>query len=255
MRCPPLELHFVIDKDYDASIIYNLLRGTDPAGWQVRSATMGLDRERAQKIHDAPDSAGAEAQIRGLVDARYSERAQDLETARRQYEMAWQPLLGRFSEVVTAQTGHCWFHPTEKIEYTDVVSAFHRGTSDWYGNKITTKYDLPAEAKLRNPAYEISLSHVFHIIRKYHSKSEVTDWQAWALSELTANWILGDPRFRSNWPSYCTNDCFAHSGYPQLAGLEKNLAPVFTNRRSFRAYLEQAVARIRTVDDKALTTP
>jgi len=252
--CPTLQLRFVIDKKYDARTLFGMLHQNDPAGLASRSAAMGLEKDFAQRIHDAPDYAGVSDEISRIVDARYAEVAPKLEAARAEYEKLWAPLVEGFSGVVTATTQHCWFHPTPETLYTDVVSAFHPGISDWYGNTVATKYDLPAESKRRILAHEIVLSQIFHAIRKYHPKSEISDWRVWALSEISTVWILNDSRLHAYWPDSPTQGYFAHSNYPQLAVLEEELQPVFSRRTSFRAYMDEAVARVGKIEEARLTT-
>jgi len=254
LDCPPLALRFVIDKEYDAQTIFGMLHGINPGGASARAADMGVGDDLARRIHVASDYASVAEEIARIVETRHSENSARLEGARSEYERLWAPVLGRFAKVVTSETGHCWFHSTPEIQYTDVVSAFHRGVSSWYGNTIATGFNLSPESKLRISAHEIVLSQVFHVIRKYHPQSEISDWHVWALSELTAVWILSDPRLRPYWPTFRTSEYFAHSNYPQLAELEQELAPIYGRRASFRAYADEAVARVRGLEQQALTT-
>ena len=251
--CPPLELQFVTDKAYDARTLFSMLRHDDPAGLAARAASMGLDKDFAQRVHDAPDYASVSAEVIRTVDARYAEAGEALEAARAEYERLWEPILDEFSHVVTSTTQHCWFHSAPKTAYTDVISAFHPGLSDWHGNTVATKYDLPAESKRRILAHELVLSQVFHIVRKYHPASEISDWKVWALSELTAAWILSDRRLAAYWPGFPAQKYFGRSNYPQLAGVEEELRPVFERRVSFRAYVDEAVARLKEIDEERLT--
>ncbi|MCX5795170.1 MAG: hypothetical protein NTY77_06745 [Elusimicrobia bacterium] len=251
--CPALTLRFIIDKDYDTKTLFSMLHHDDPAGLASRSAAMGLDKDFARRIHDAPDHASVSAELTRTVDARYAQVGEALETAREEYEKLWGPLVGLFSNVITSTTQHCWFHSAPATLYTDVVSAFHPGLSDWYGNTVATKYDLPEASKRRILAHEIVLSQVFHIVRKYHPRSEISDWKVWVLSELTAVWILSDPRLMTYWPGFPTRDYFARSNYPQLAGVEEELRPVFERRAGFRAYVDEAVARLQKIDEGKLT--
>ncbi len=151
-------------------------------------------------------------------------------------------MLPDFSKVATEVTGHDW--PYE--EYVCVVSAFHRGLSNWHGNKIAARYDLPPVHKRRIVAHEILLSHVFQLARRYYSPEELDDWRIWAFSEVSAVFILDDPRLRRFWPqTRLGGDWFAQSNYPQLASLEKELKTIWDARGSFKGYLDTSVAVLR----------
>jgi hypothetical protein len=120
------------------------------------------------------------------------------------------------------------------------VSAFHRGISDWHGNTVAADAQFAPEFKRRMVAYEVTLSHVFHVVRTRYSASTLDDWRVWAFAEITTVLLLEDARLRSFWPSVRAGSYFAGSGYPQLAPLEAELRVLYARRRGFADYLDEA---------------
>ena len=79
--------------------------------------------------------------------------------------------------------------------------------------------------------------------------SAVSDWQAWAFSEVTAVLILDDPRLQSWWPGYAhAGEYFSRSNYPQLAGLERRLKDLFERRTSYADYEQKAVPLLQAFE-------
>lgn len=238
LQAKPLKLGFVIDKEYDRTRIIGMFRHNDPAGLESRARGMGLPLAVARHIQQAKNPAEYEGALKKIVGERFQQVGGRLKAAKDEYTDLWRDLHSVFNQVVMELTEHPWFYD----RYQCVVSAFHPGLSDWYGNKIAAKYDLRPELKRRIVAHEIVLSHVFHIMRKYVSKEKLDDWKVWAFSEISAVFVLGDRRLHRFWPKMApAGSYFAKSNYPQLRELEQKLKARFDSRKSFRDYLDKAV--------------
>lgn len=238
---PSLKLRFLIDEDYDRDGIIGILRDYDPAGLESRAKSMGIDLDLAHRIHDAKtpeDLAQVEHEVQTLVDERYRDKGAAIRDAQLEFPVLWKDLLGVYSAVATETFQAPWLHD----QYDCVVSAFHPGLSSWDGNKVAIRYDQVPEIKQRILGHEILLSQCFQMMRKYHAADEIGDWRVWAFSEITAVFILDDPRLRPYWPDFPhAGEYFGKSNYPQLAPLEKQLKGLFDSRSSFKDYLDQAV--------------
>ncbi len=243
---PILKLTFITDKDFDKRRIYGMFHHDDPAGLESRARSMGIDPGLARTMGAADDIAEIEKELDELVDARFEQVGERIATAQKEYTEAWAPIIELFSKVTTEVTGHGWFYD----EYICVVSAFHPGLSDWYGNKIAAGCDLMPVLKKRIVAHEILLSHLFHITRKYYGKQEVDDWRVWVFSEITAVFVLDDERLREQWPGMpAGGSYFANSNYPQLASVEKDLKKMFDARKSFKDYIDSSVVILKRFQD------
>lgn len=235
---PVFYLKFVVDKNFDRGHIYGMLHHDDPAGLASRSASMGVPRDTARRIHDAANASEVSDLIAKLVDERYGRAAAALDRARKEYTDLWQPVISTFSATVTAVTAHAWVHPG----YVCVVSVFHPGLSDWYGSKIAARYDLAPELKLRIVAHELILSHVFQLVRARYSREQLDDRRLWAFSEISAVFILSEPSLSPLWPKQpLPGKYFGRSNYPQLVPLEAELFQLYSARHGFDDYIDRSV--------------
>lgn len=235
---PFLDIEFVIDKGFDRTRIYGILRADDPAGMASRAASMGIPLDVAERIHRAKSYDEVAQVLSQLVDERYDQLSSSLDRARQEYSALWQPIVRTFSSTVTTLTEHEWVHGG----YVCVVSAFHPGLSDWHGNMIAARYDLAPKMKRRIVAHEIVLSHVFQLFRVRHDRSKLDDWRVWAFSEISAVFILSDASLHPLWPDLAgSGEYFARSNYPQLAPLEDALLAVWSDRRDFVDYLDRSI--------------
>jgi hypothetical protein len=212
-----LKLSFIIDRQYDEDNMVWMFRHDDPAGLESRAASMGVEVDVARRIRDAADPSVARKLARKLVSNRFDDEGTALEASRKDFEIQWNDLLPLFSKVVVETTESPWVHP----DYVCVVSSIFPGLSSWSGNKVATKFDYDSVYERRMLAHELLLSDVFQLVRKRYSSSEISDWQIWAFSEITPDFILDDPSLAGFWPDFPRAG--EYSGYLQLAGLEKRL--------------------------------
>ena len=235
---PALKLRFVLDKNYDTHELYGMLHHDDPAGLVSRAKSMGIGLEFAQKIKDSRDFEEAAGLLTPLVDKVYTEEGAALSGSTSAYSASWEVVIGTFSKIVPAITGHDWFYE----KYVCVVSAFNPGVSSWYGNKIVRKYGEDPIKQRRITAHEIVLSHVFHIARLYYAKDEIEDRQVWKFAEISAVFVLNDGSLAQLWPWFTPPaEYFSKTNYPQLAEVERSLAPLYKARKSFKEYLDRSM--------------
>lgn len=237
-----LRLSFILDKNYDTHEVYGMLHHDDPAGLVSRARSMGLDLEFARKIKNSSNFAEVAGQLGPLVDKIYAEEGPALSASTSAYTASWDVVIGTFSEIIPAITGHAWFYG----KYVCVVSAFNPGISSWYGNKIVRKYGEDPVKQRRITAHEIVLSHVFHIVRLYYTKDEIDDRQVWKFAEISAVFVLNDRNLVQLWPWFKPPpEYFSRSNYPQLAEVERALAPLYKARRSFKDYLDESMSVLK----------
>lgn len=230
---------FVIDKDYDRQMIFNMFQGNDPSGLESRAKRMQFNLDFAKKIKQANNYESIKKELEPFVDNVYKKEMVSLKKSQKEYTKSWKPIVGQFSKEVIDFTGHPWFYD----KYLCVVSPFHPGISNWYGNKIIRKYNEDPIKQRWITAYEIILSHIFHVVRESYTKEELSDWQVWAFSEITTVFISTDPKMiKPFWPLLTIREnYFSNSNYPQLAGLENKLKKIWINRKDFGDYLSRSV--------------
>jgi hypothetical protein len=231
-----------VDKTWDREQIFYMLRPNEPGGLVNRARIMGIDYDFAKMIQESKNYFKVNSSLKNLVNERYQEIGNGLRNSAIDYSAAWEPCIKEFSNVVTELTQYDWFYKS----YTCVVSAFHYGLSNWHGNKITRHYGEDPVEQRYITAFEIVLSHTFHISRKYFNKIEAPDHIIWAISEITALLILEDDRLIKLWG----NDLVRSNsiGYPQLRGLEKKLRIAYTANADFNDYLKTAIQLAKEMD-------
>lgn len=236
---PNFKLFFIVDRQYDKDATIGMFRNDDPAGLENRARSAGIDPAVARKIRDASNPIVGLELVNKLVDDRFQKEGEALEASKDDLWLQWKDLLPVFSNVVVETTESPWVHP----DYICVVSSMFPGTSDWLGNKVAVGFNLSAERKRRTLANEILLSDVFQLLRKRHPRSEISDWQVWAFSEITPSFILDDQRLKPYWPN------LPHgwgSNYPQLPRLEKSLKELFDHRTSYVDYEDKAAKVLKS---------
>lgn len=241
-EAPQLAIYFVVDRDCDADWIVGMFQQDDPAGLESRARSMGIDQQLAKRIRAEGNFYDAKKLALAIVDAQFEKYNTDINAARSEFQSQWRELIGPFSKVVVDVTQSDWVHPN----YFCVVSSIHPGISDWFGNRVGIRFDSGSEFKRRILAHELALSDVFQLLRKRHDIAEISDWQVWAFSEITAVLILDDPRLKPFWPDFLrAGEYFSHSNYPQLSGLEAQLKAIYDDRSSYSDYQERAVLILR----------
>jgi hypothetical protein len=235
-------INFVVDKNWDKQALFNMFYYNDPAGLAVRASNMGIDYNFAKMIQDAKDYSEVQSSLNNFVNKRYREIGNGFRKSANDYSAAWEPCIKEFSDIVSEITQHDWFYGS----YTCVVSAFHYGLSNWHGNKIARHYGEDPVEQRYVTAFEMVLSHTFHISRKYFNEIEAPDHIIWGISEIMALLILEDDRLTKLWGNNSARS--SSIGYPQLKGLEKKLRNAYTGNEDFKDYLQTAIQLAKEMD-------
>jgi len=206
---------------------------------------MRIDRELAEAVSAAGDCAESRARVGAMIGERYAEKTGELENAKREFAALWDPVAADFGRLVAGATGHGLFYD----KYVCVVCAFARGASNWSGNKIGVGYHVPEDHRRRLVAWELVLSHAYHIVREHYPVDVLTPWQVWAFSEIASAFVLAEESFRPLWPAYSPPQVHFDRSYPQLVPLEGRLWPLYNSKGSFKQYLDAAVPILRTFHD------
>ena len=239
---------FTENERWDKQQIPSMLRPNEPGGLANRAAFMGIDYDLAKKIHGAKSYTEIKDDLDNLVTSRYQTVGDDLRKSIYDFSASWDLCINEFSEIIIELTQHNWFYSN----YICVVSAFHYGLSNWYGNVVARFYNADPIEQRYVTAYEIVLSHIFHISRKYFNKNDVEDHIIWAISEITAALILNDGRLLELWGSNYVPRVESLTGYPSLFDLENKLMTVYKNRLNFMDYLNSAVQLAKQQDKNFL---
>ena len=237
------KINFDINPDYDAIMIFNILNSNDPAGLESRARDMGIDLNLAKKIKKAKKIENVKTDINKLISVTYSQVQADLLRSVAEYAKSWESIILDFTRAVYKLTDHYWFYD----QYICFISPFHGGVSNWYGNIILRHYKEDPIIQRRITAYEIVLSHIFHIVRKYYSKDVIDDMKVWAFAEITTTFILNEKELTQFWKWFKPPlNYFSKSNYPQLANIEDKLKVLYKGREDFKSYIIQAVKFMNT---------
>ena len=237
-------LTFIEDKAWDQIQIFNMLRPNEPGGFGNRVETMGIDYDFARRIQNARNYSEVQEELNIFVDERYLRVGNNLRTSIDDYAASWDLIIQEFTDVVLELTQHDWFYDN----YDVVVSAFHRGLSNWYGNFVTRLYgDDPIDQRYIT-AFELVLSHVFHISRHYFNQTDAPDHIIWAISEISAALILRDDRLLELWGDGYILHRNSLTGYPQLLELESELITIYNNMVDFTDFLNKAIQVAREMN-------
>jgi len=239
-QAPNFKLFFVVNRWYDKAATIRMFRNDDPAGLENRARVAGVDPAVARKIHDEANPFVVVRLANKLVEDRFGKEGQAVEASKEDLWVQWKDLLPVFSNVVVETTESPWVHSN----YICFVSSMFPGLSDWWGNKVGVGFKLsPPEYKRRALAQEILLSDVFQLLRKRYRRSELSDWQVWAFSEITPSFILDDQMLKPYWPN--VPDDWGRENYAQLPRLEKSLKELFDHRTSYVDYEDKAAQVLR----------
>ena len=188
-RADAFKLEFLIDKEHDLGFVYYMLmRKERTAGLLGRAASMHIDLEFAETVHAAGDCPESRTKVRALVDARYAAKADELERVTRECAAFWDPVAAEFGRMVAHLTGQDLFYE----KYVCAVCAFAPGISSWSGNKIGVGCHLPEQRRRRVLAWELVLSHAYHIVRQYYKEGDLDSWQVWAFAEIASAFVLDE---------------------------------------------------------------
>jgi hypothetical protein len=209
-----MKLKFIIDREYDESIL------KDPECAKV----FGFKKETLKKM-----------------EMIYKTSLPYLELTRKLYQKSWDEINDKFSEYVEKETGYKWFYP----KYECVVSVRHEGISNWGEAPKIVRWWRENPYYMRTiTAHELILSHYFEIYKRYYSKEGLKDGQVWALAEIAAYALLSlTPESKKFWPwdaIYYTNH-----DYPHIVEIQNKLKTAFLKRKSFDDYIRKGIFLVK----------
>lgn len=231
-----MKLIFIIDQIYDTNLILSMLKITPPEQLTKKAKEWGINIGLTQEIKkDEINKAG---------NLRYQKLGGFLPQVKNWYQQSWDEINNEFFENVEEITGHQWKHQN----YECVVSLFHRGISNWGGNKIVRGWDENPHKQRRITAHELLISHYFTIIRDFFPQENLTDNQIWQLAEIAAFALTGlEERITRFWP-WDETGYYTNHNYSQLIDLQLKLRERFLKRQSFDEYIQIGIEEIKKGD-------
>jgi len=243
MKTKPAQLKFIIDKNYDYEMIFNMLSEGEPAGIENRAKGMKIDLALARKIKRLGKKQGKKI-VRQLVEQRYMQILSYLKKVRIWYQQSWDEINEAFFRHLEKKTGY-------KIKYKKyfcVVSAFHPGISSWGGNKIARIWAENPFTMRKITAHELIISHIFDV---FHTSPEfrnkLVDQQIWKIAEITAWCLTGkEAAMIKFWPWVPQELLFPlKHNYPFLVPLQIELGKVYDSAGSFKEFLSKSIKLIK----------
>lgn len=235
---------FVKNPEYDARVIWAMLKSSDPAGVLNRAKTMKIDSELIGQIAAAEQYDDIGSEIEKVVRERHLAERQLIDGAIITYQSSWDKINDFFYAEVERITSVPW----EFSEYQVVVSPFHRGISNRGKNVVARDAYEDPEVQKRKTAHEITMIQMWYIFDNNYPEAKSGAGGGspfWALNEITTVFILGlEPTLNQLWTANTQGIDRYLKNYPQLLKLRDKLKPIYQNKKDFKDYLSQAVAKI-----------
>lgn len=234
---------FIKDLEYDAFLIWVMLKEEDPSGVANRAKIMGIDSDFLARIRGVKNYNEVKNLIEGFVKKEYERGAKDIESVIIKYQEAWDKINDIFYNEILRITETAW----KFSEYKVVASLFHPGVSSRDGNIVSRWIHEDPEDQKRITAHEILMTHIWNIFdNKFPEASDDKLGHFWALNEITTTAILGlESSLNNLWSSHKKGyDNYLHN-YPQLRKLQSELKGIYLNKKDFSDYLNQAINKIK----------
>ncbi len=220
-------------------MMYLLLQQGRVSNPEQQATGMGVDAQLAKWISQRTWQR-AEHRIKRIIRKRHSALRQDLRYSCRQYQRSWDQINSKFFRTVEHITDQPW----EYSRYICVVSAFHRGISNWNGNIIGRVWSEHPLTMRRFTAHELIITHIFSIFRnnpKYCGR--LPERGIWALAEICGWCMTGlEPALLSLWPWLTSFERFStHHNYQFLVPLQEKLKVLYLQKKSFHTFMSHAV--------------
>lgn len=240
---PVPKLRFIIDRQYDERMVYQMLQAGDPAGRWHRAASMRLPQRVASVV---ARSTWPECRrlIKRIVGERYGAVSHEMIDTKRLYQKSWNQINDPFFNFIARKTRHDW----EFDAYQCVVSAFHRGISNWNSNIIARTWEENPYTMRKITAHELIIAHIFSIVRRTPALSaSLTDHATWKIAEISAWCLTGYERTLLRlWPWVSPEQRFPlRHNYPTLVRLQARLGKIYQHTASFNYFFQQAVRMVQ----------
>jgi len=238
-----MKLNFIIDQDYDFSVIYELLRqGKDPEVFAEKIDSNLLKKATSQEREEFVKA------LKDYTKERYKESFPFLEKTVTLYQESWDEINDNFFSLVEKITGFSWKHE----EYFCVVSFFNRGISNWGGNRIIRGWGENPYLMRKITAHELLISHIFTIFEKEDfDKYRLTDNEKWKLAEISSFALCGlEEEMLKFWPWITENEKYPlNHNYPHIYKDQKNLKALYEKKESFVSFLKESIEIMEREED------
>lgn len=234
------KFQFILDHQYDARMIYVMLSPGDPAGRASRAASMGIDETTAERIGKGKWE-DVKKEVNVLVRQRYQLVEKYLRVTHRLYQDSWNDINDIFFRFVAQKTKWGW----ENKNYQCVVSAFHRGISNWHGNTIARIWTENHFIMRKFTAHELIICHIFSIFRRDQKlNNTLSDQQIWKIAEVAAWSMTGfESQLLRLWPWLLPQQRFpVNHNYPNLVPLQLKLGEIYKKSKTFDRFLSRSIA-------------
>lgn len=235
-----MKLKFVLDKKYDLQMVFCVTR-ENPKEIDVLSDKIKIDKDIFSKILFS--NKKFVNIINNLIKKKHNYPVKYLKKTLKLYQKSWNEINDNFSRGVEKITGYAWKY---KI-YFCVLSPFHKGISNWGGNKIIRGWDENPYTMRKITAHELIISHIFTIFEKDFSKENLSNKEKWALAEICAWAITGlEKRMLKFWPWITEKEKYPlNHNHPELYELQKLLKTKYEEKKNFKEFLKESVKIIK----------
>lgn len=181
--------------------------------------------------------------LKSEVEKRYRRAGKYLQKTKALYQKSWGEINDRFFGATAKITEYPWKYK----KYYCVLSLFHRGISNWGGNKIARIWSENPYTMRKITAHELLISHVFTIFERDFKEDKLTARKKWALAEISAFAICGlEKDMLLFWPWIGEQEKYPlNHNYPEIYALQKRLKPLYEQKKTFKDFLRQGVALVK----------
>jgi hypothetical protein len=180
---------------------------------------------------------------RSRVEERYKKIGQFLQKTRVLYQKSWDEINDEFFRTTQGITCYAWKYK----RYYCVVSLFHKGISNWGGNKIARIWSENPYTMRKITAHELLISHIFTIFERDFQKERLTNKEKWSLAEISAFAICGlEKKMLKFWPWITEKEKYPlNHNYPELYDLQRKLKLIYKKKKTFKEFLREGIKIIK----------
>ncbi len=236
-----MQVIHTINKNKDIKMVYTMIKSNNPSGNWNRAQRMGINRDLFQKISKSDNFQNVRNDIANLYDEKYLKDKQQLISKKKEFLKEWNKINDLFKQETENVVGLKWKHPTYKV----IVSLFHPGVSNVFGNTVYLWIYDEWDTHLRITAHELLMTHIWQYFFKNFPHQEIFDnWNKyWSVNEITTTFILGiEQKLNNLWTERMKGYENFLQNYPQLAKNRDLLANEYNNRKSFKEFIDHALS-------------
>lgn len=231
-------LKFIKDKKYDLQMVILFLRGRSLDEVELYSRFMGINFSLAKQIAKGKFE---HKELENMVNNRYKQADKYLAEVIKVYQKSWNQINDKFFKLLIKKTRAS---PKHKRYYC-VVSLFHRGISNWGGNKVVVGWRENQYVMRKVVAHEIVIAYLWNVLSKRYKNLD--DTKKWAIGEVYAWCLLGlDKEMIKFWPWESPEQLFPRKhNYPQLYKLQ-DLGKRYHHKKEFGEFISRMIKHLIT---------